>query len=141
LLLQASSGFVGAAVIAANINPIKAGKTMAKATKAAGLSMYKGSKLNTFLDETGLGVQLRNIVHETYLTPSDYRTSLGPKRARKFATNATQFALQSSDNFPYAYLSSFGSLPPLLAFLHLLLMADTQHYPLITRQYYTQNLL
>ena len=40
LLLQSSSGFVGAAVIAANINPLKAGKTMAKAIKAASFHVY-----------------------------------------------------------------------------------------------------
>lgn len=99
LILQASSGFVGAAVVAASINPIKATKTFAKAIKAAGEASIKGSKLDKMLEETGLGIQLRDIAFEKYLTPDDYRSFVAKNRAEKWAENATDFALRAGDKF------------------------------------------
>lgn len=101
VILQASSGFVAAAVIASTFNPKKSGwKNFKMALKYAGQSTaLKNSPLNKFLKETGLGIQLRDIGFENFLTPDDYRKFIGKSRLRATSENITEWGIRSGDKF------------------------------------------
>lgn len=96
IALQAVSGFTGAAILTANLNPVKATKNFGKAVKAAAMSFSDKSKFTKLLEEQGLGIQLRDILFEKYLSPDDYRSTKLAK-IKKFSQTTTELPIQSGD--------------------------------------------
>lgn len=100
LIIQASSGIIGAAVLSANLNPVSATKNFSKALKYAGeMTLFKDSPLHKWLDETGMGIQLRDTGFENYLSSNDYRTYTIFTSLRRKAENVTEWAVRSGDKF------------------------------------------
>lgn len=116
LLVQSSSGFVGAAVLAANLNPLTAMKSFSKAVTAATSAMGETSKLQKFLEDNGMGIQLRDVLFEKYLTSEDYRKYLQARKLINKAENATEWALRAGDKMAArlvwfaAYFNAGGTL-------------------------------
>lgn len=93
-ILQASSGFVAAAVIAANTNPAKATKTFATAFNYSTAMLSgneKGKKLLDWIEKNGLGIQMRDIFFEKYLSAEDYRKGATIKGLKKVSTAVNNF--------------------------------------------------
>lgn len=100
ILLQSSSGFVTAAILSAKLNPITGVRSFGRAVKAASGSLGSMSKLQKFLEKEGLGIQLRDVLFEKYLTAEDYQNYLAAIKAKGIANkleNATEWALRSGD--------------------------------------------
>lgn len=102
IVLQSSSGFVAAAVLNTHLNPITSFRDFNRAVKLASSSTFGDdtSKLNTFLKEHGLGIQLRDVLFEKYLTAADYQKYLSGVKVSGFVNkmeNGTEWALRSGD--------------------------------------------
>lgn len=119
IISQSSSGFASAAVIAANAG-VNAPVVFSKAVSATFKSSFTSdtSKLQQFLKENGLGIQLRDILFEKYLTPSDYQNYLKKKsnKIRNSVQNLTEWGLRAGDKLGArivwfaAYFNAGGTL-------------------------------
>ncbi len=95
---QASSG-VGAATVISMMAGPKGIIYMAKAIKATTQAQFSSGKLQKFLEDNGLGIQLRDILFEKYLTPKDFET-FNRRRSNQIVNtieNTTEWALRSGD--------------------------------------------
>lgn len=116
---QSSSGFAAAAVIAAH-GGLNAPKNFAKAVSAAFSSTFSTdtSKLNQFMKDNGLGIQVRDILFEKYLGSDDYKSYLGSKlqKFRNTMQNMTEWSLRKGDKLGArvvwfaAYFNAGGTL-------------------------------
>jgi len=119
ILLQSSSGFAAAAVLSANLNPITSMQSFAKAVSAASGSLVNTSKLQKFLEKEGLGIQLRDILFEKYLSAEDYQNYLAGIKIKGLANkveNITEWSLRAGDKLGArlvwfaAYFNAGGTL-------------------------------
>lgn len=116
---QSSSGFAAAAVIAAH-GGLNAPRNFAKAVSAAFSSTFSTdtSKLNQFMKDNGLGIQVRDILFEKYLGSDDYKSYLGSKlqKFRNTMQNMTEWSLRKGDKLGArvvwfaAYFNAGGTL-------------------------------
>lgn len=100
IVLQSSSGFVAAAVMGAHLNPVTSLRDFSKATAAAMGSLGSMSKLQKFLENEGMGIQLRDILFEKYLTAEDYQRYLAGIKLKGISNkidNISEWALRSGD--------------------------------------------
>lgn len=118
-LSQSSSGFAAAAVIATN-SGLEAPLMFAKAVSATMKSSFSSdtSELQKFLKENGLGIQLRDILFEKYLSPEDYQNYAKTKTAKvlNIVQNATEWGIRAGDKLGArivwfaAYFNAGGTL-------------------------------
>lgn len=116
---QSSSGFAAAAVIS-SMAGLKAPKIFAQAVNATFKSSFgsEASKLQQFLKKEGLGIQLRDVLFEKYLTSDSYKSYLKSKgqKALNSAQNMTEWGLRQGDKLGArivwfaAYFNAGGTL-------------------------------
>lgn len=119
ILLQSSSGFAAAAVLSAHLNPVTSMQSFSKAVKAAMGSLGATSKLQKFLEKEGMGIQLRDILFEKYLSAEDYQNYLAGIKVKGLANkieNVTEWSLRAGDKLGArlvwfaAYFNAGGTL-------------------------------
>ena len=115
IFLQSSSGLVGAAVITAHLGS-RGPKALSKAIAATAKVQTGNTELEKFMNERGLGIQIRDVLFEKYLSPDDFGRGVGLKKAVNEVQNATEFALRQGDKLAArlvwfaAYFDAGGTL-------------------------------
>lgn len=100
ILLQSSSGFVAAAVMSMHLNPKTSLQSFSKAVQAAAGSLKHTSKFQRFLEENGLGIQVRDILFEKYLSAEDYRAFQALRKVKGISNkieNVSEWSLRAGD--------------------------------------------